>query len=46
MEKHIKNYICIRICYIEDESGNKRYDYEEMLGEFDDKFKELKKKEE
>ena len=43
MNKHIKNYICIRICFFEDENGKKIYDYEEMLEEFNIKFKEIKK---
>ena len=41
MNKHIKNYICIRICFIEDEKGKKIYDYEEMLEEFRIKCKKL-----
>ena len=44
MNKHIKNYICIRICFIEDKNGKKIYDYEEMLEEFKIKFKEIKEK--
>ena len=42
MEKHIKNYICIRKCFIESETGKKTYDYDEMLEEFNIKFKEIK----
>jgi len=46
MERHIKNYVCIRICFTEDESGEKIYDYKEMLEEFDLKFKEIKREQE
>ena len=43
MNKHIKNYICIRKCFIEDDIGKKIYDYEEMLEEFNIKFNWLNK---
>ena len=45
MENHTKKYICINVCYIENKVGIKKYDYEEMVEDFDTKFIELQEKE-
>jgi hypothetical protein len=45
MNNHIKKYICINVCYIENKNGIKKYDYEEMIEDFDTKFIELQEKE-